>query len=305
MSNAFSEIFRPKRPEQLIGESQRNIAKQLLERAAKGDVIQELLFSGDSGIGKTTIAKMYLTAVLGYEYDGQPYNCGDKTGVQYVRDEVIGTMAYLPLDSKYRVYFLDEIHMLSNEAQNSLLVAIEPVPAHVLFVTCTTQPNKLIDTLRSRLTEFRLTPPTIAEFQKLAGWISIKEQKKVPNELRDQAIGLANGNVRQFVRFYQQCLDGTFTGQEEENEPGGNIIKVILSNNRSLTAWFNAVDDSTDYVKQAAGLVGYAIAMISKGSVPKPAMAILEHFGNQPTRTIDSKYTFYHRLYMVYKELYG
>lgn len=303
MSESFSEVFRPKKPNQLIGQTQVKIATTLMENVAKGKVIQEVLFSGESGIGKTTIAKMYINAVVGFEYDLSPYNCADKTGVSYIRDEVIGTMPYMPLDANYRVYFLDEIHKLSEEAQNALLVAIEPVPKHVLLIACTTQPEKLIPTLRSRLTEFHLMPPSITDFQKLGSWISKKTEKTVDFNTRDQVINLAGGNVRQFVRYYQQALDGAFTPDDVEKAPGVDLVKLIINGKPNLQSWFKGVDDSTDYVKTSMGMVGYAIAMIKNGNASKQAMAVIKHFGDNPSKTIVDKYTFFNRLLATFEEV--
>lgn len=307
MSNSFAEKFRPKNPKQLIGESQRKIANALLERAERGEVLQEVLFSGDSGIGKTTIALMYIRAIAGQDYDEMPFNCADKTGVDYIRNQVIGTLPFLPLDYKYRVYFLDEIHKLSEEAQSSLLVAIEPVPPHVLLIACTTHPEKLIPTLRSRFTEYRLNPPTIADFQILASWVCKSQGKNLDPKLRDQVISVANGNVRQFERYLQQALDGSFTGLPDEKLPEIELIKLILSGERNIQKWFNSVDESSDFVRQALGMVGYSIAVIknSNGTQSRIAKAVIKHFGDSPTRNIDSKYTFYHKLLLTYEEAIG
>lgn len=311
MSESFAELFRPKNPKQLIGEAQKKVAQTLLDNVQKGKIIQEVLFSGDSGIGKTTIARMYISAVLGYEYDGNPYNCGDKTGIDYVRNSINATINYLPLDSNYRVYFLDEIHKLSEEAQSGLLVTIEPVPEHVLFVACTTHPEKLIPTLRSRMTEFKLMPPSMTEFQELAKWITIGNKKrtgqecKVEDKTRDQIIGLAGGNVRQFVRYFQQALDGSFTGDEVEKVPELELIKLIIGGNTDIKQWLKSVDESGDFVRQAMGMVGYSVAVLKNGGGKsvKPALAVIKHFGDSPARTFDCKQTFYNRLIAVYEEI--
>lgn len=313
MSESFAELFRPKNPKQLIGEAQKKVAQTLMDNVQKGKIIQEVLFSGDSGIGKTTIARMYISAVLGYEYDGNPYNCGDKTGIDYVRTSINGTINYLPLDSNYRVYFLDEIHKLSEEAQSGLLVTIEPVPAHVLFVACTTHPEKLIPTLRSRMTEFKLMPPSTAEFQELAKWITIGNKKrtgqecKVEDKTRDQIIGLAGGNVRQFVRYFQQALDGSFTETDEAIEKQQNLAKLLIFGTCSLSELFNSVDNSTDYVREAIGLSRYALAILknprNNGRSIIAAETVLEVFGNKPSKEIDGDTTFFSKLLEVHKRL--
>lgn len=306
MSDSYSEIFRPKKPSQLIGKLQISTATALLKSVEEGKIIQEVLFSGDSGIGKTTIAKMYISAVLGEPYEGKPFNCGDKTGVDYIREQVIGTMNYMPLDMSYRVYFLDEIHMITTQAQSSLLVAIEPVPKHVLLVCCTTQPEKLIPTLRSRLTEYHLTPPSLSDFEKLAGWISTTTKKQLSNDMRDEIIRISGGNVRQFVRFIQQALDGSYTSIREETNRQEKLARLLMGNQKaSLSELLNAVDPNSNLVGEAIGLAKYAIAILknpqSNGRSAQSAKTVLRVFGNRPAKEIDSDTTFFSKLLEVYE----
>lgn len=311
MSNSFSEIFRPKKLNQLAGESQRLVAAALLKSVTEGNIIQEVLISGDSGIGKTTIAQMYATAVMGYEVDFKQdqnvmiINCSAKTGIDDIRGIVIDSMHYLPMSAPYKIYFLDEVHRLSPNAQDALLTEIEPVPSHVIIIACTTNPGKLHATFRSRFDQHRLRPLTIKEFQWLAGAICKKFNRTLDDNIRDEIILLANGNVREFDRYLQQALEGSFTGEDLESKPGIELVKLITSGNKDLNQWFNAVSDNMDYVQQATGMVGYSISII-KGNGKDgnlAAEAIIEYFGDQPTKTIDSKYTFFNRLLLTHRRI--
>ncbi len=305
MSDSFSEIYRPKNPKQLIGETQRRVAQTLLDNVAEGKIIQEIMFTGPSGVGKSTIAKMYISAVLGHPYEYDPYNCGDKTGVQYVREQINATIHFLPLDEKYKVYFLEEVHKLTEEAQQNLLITIEPVPEHVLLVACTTDPDKLIKTFKGRFAKFYLPSPSFSDFCKLTKWVCEKEGKTLDDKIRDEIINISDGSIREFVKYLQLAMVGIFTYENIESRPEIELIKLIISGNQDLKKWLQAVNESSDFVRQALGMVGYSAAVLRNGggSSTKAAMAVIEHFGDSPTRTIDCKQTFLNRLMRVYKEI--
>lgn len=311
MSNSYSEIFRPVKPDQLAGETQKSVAKSLLDSVAKGKIIHEILLSGDSGIGKTTIAQMYAKEIMGYDVDFKNdqnvirLNCSDKTGIDDIRSVMIESMSYMPMSSPYKIYFLDEVHRLSTNAQDALLTEIEPVPSHVIIIACTTNPTKLQATFRSRFDRHHLTPPTIKEFQWLAWAICKKLNRTLDAKIIDEVISVSNGNVRDFDRYLQQVLEGSFTGENLESKPGIELVKLIISGNKDLNQWFNAVSDNMDYVQQATGMVGYSISIIKNNgkSGHLAAEAIIEYFGDQPARTIDSKYTFFNRLLMTHRRI--
>ena len=314
MSNAFSEIFRPRKPEQLIGQSQASIAKSLLERVKKGEILQEILFSGSSGIGKTTISKMYVSSILGDDY--QDYwteiNCSAETGIDNIR-QIIERIHYLPLGAEYTVFYLDEIHGLSKSAQNALLAEIEPLPSHVIMIASTTDPSKLIPTLRSRFTEYKLQIPTTREFQKKAQWIinAIKRDKpeiEVSNDLRDEIIAISNGNIRTFDRYFQQVIDGSYKGVENKVEDETSLLHHVFYNNSQLSDWFNAANKEPDYIGSSIGLSTYSIKVLSNpkynGAVANKARLILKIFGQGLSQTTQEKVSFYAKLLELYEELH-
>lgn len=313
MSNSFTEIFRPKKPNQLIGESQIATATALLKRVNDNEILQEILFSGPSGIGKTTIAKMYIQELLGQDIDLDStiveMNCASETGIDHIRT-IKDSMQYLPMSLSYRVFYLDEIHGLSRQAQNALLKEIEPVPEHVIFISSTTDPDKLIPTLRSRFTEYRLEVPSIAEFKKLAGWIQValsknghKPDKSLDFETLTEIISLSNGNVRDFDRKIQQFYEGTFKGWKELIEDEKSLIHQIMWG-KPVENWFEAAEQISDIRNEIGRMCGYARTVLkNKSSKPQSklrAMKVIKIFGDKDIFEI---IPLYKKLIMLYEEL--
>lgn len=309
MSNAFSEVYRPKKYEQLIGESQRKVAKALLEKVEKQQLIQEVLLTGPSGSGKTTIARMYIQAIMGDDFDfdsmAVSVNCSSDTGIDMIRENIIGTMHYQSLLSEYRVYFLDEIHGLSKQAQNALLTQIEPLPDHVIMLASTTDPHKVIDTLKSRFTHYQLSPPSKDELLKKAKWICVAEGAKPERKLVEEIADLADGNVRIFDRLLQQVLDGSYNGVEAIVQEG-SLIHEVMFKSPNLSRWFQLAKDITSYSSEMIGMGNYAIAVLTKPNNPhvtKRAMAVLKCFGDGLSREVPEKLGFYSKLLQVYQEV--
>ena len=314
---SFAEKFRPKNPNQLIGESQIKTAQALMDKLDKGEVLQELLFTGDSGLGKTTIAYMYASKLMGVEITPdnadayiQEINCTSDTGIDNIRNVVLADLYYAPLGSEYKIYFLDEVHGLSKQAQNSLLKDVESLPTHVIMIAGTTDPNKLIKTLRSRFTEFRLKPPTQVEFRKKFGWIvaALKKQDinpkiEITNTLMNDVINLAAGNIRTFDRLVEQVIDGSYTGEESAAE--NDLFKGIFYQSPNLSKWFKLAESEANYSQATIGLCSYSIAILknpsSNAKSTKIASNILEVFGNGLSLNTSEKISFYSGLLKLYK----
>ncbi len=149
---ALATKYRPRTFKEVV--CQDNIKKVLTNQLDTGEVKQAYLFCGSAGTGKTTSARIFANEVNGgkgkpIEIDGASNN-----GVDNIRD-IIDDCRMKSLDSKYKVYIIDEVHMLSIGAFNALLKVLEEPPKGVIFILCTTDPHKIPATILSRVQRFQ------------------------------------------------------------------------------------------------------------------------------------------------------
>ncbi len=216
--------WRPRRFSELVG--QEHVVRALTNALESGRVHHAFLFTGTRGIGKTTIARIFAKSLncvrgIGAEPCGECEVCtavdegrfvdlleidaASNTGVDDVR-EVIENAQYLPTRGRYKVYLIDEVHMLSKAAFNALLKTLEEPPEHVKFLLATTDPQKLPVTVLSRCLQFnlrRLSPTQIAGQMR-----HILDAEQV--DTTDEAIALladaADGSLRDGLSLLDQAL---------------------------------------------------------------------------------------------------
>ncbi len=221
--------YRPQTFEDVVG--QQHIETTLKNAVAEGKVAHAYLFTGPRGTGKTTTARLLAKALLcdhavAGEPDGTCEQCVDvaegrhpdvleidaasNTGVDNVREEIIGRVQYAPTRGSYKLYIIDEVHMLSTSAFNALLKTLEEPPARVVFVLATTHPHKVPDTILSRCQRFDFHRIGIEDLIGRLRTISDGEGFDVP----DAALGLiarhAAGGMRDAITTLEQLA--AFTG---------------------------------------------------------------------------------------------
>ena len=237
---ALYRKFRPLRFEDMVG--QEHITKTIKNQIMSGRVGHAYLLNGGRGTGKTTTAKILARAINCLNpQDGEPCNeceickaalSGSLTDIvemdaasnnsvddiRAIRDEV----NFLPTLAKYRVYIIDEVHMLSTGAFNALLKTLEEPPAHVKFILATTEPQKLPATILSRCQRF--------DFKKISNEDIIKRLEYVCKESNIEATEealkiiaiLAEGAMRDALSILERCL------QEGTEKIDGDFIKDLV-----------------------------------------------------------------------------
>lgn len=239
--------YRPSTFEELVGQD--GVAKALANSIRLGREPHAVIFSGVRGIGKTTTARLYAKA-LNCELGPTPEPCGTCQSCQAIVDgrhedvlEIDGasntgvddvralreTVSYVPQRSKYKVYIIDEVHMLSQSAFNALLKTLEEPPIHVVFVFATTELQRIPQTIISRCQTFylqRFTPATVVARLRV-----ILEKEGIPYE--DKALDLVaregRGSMRDSLTFLDQAIalgDGSVTVES---------LSVLIANVSSCT----------------------------------------------------------------------
>ena len=281
-------LYREYRPElfsEVIGQD--HITTILKNQVREGKLSHAYLFCGSRGTGKTTSAKILSRAVNCLDpKDGEP--CGACTACRLIKNgsadvieidaasnnsvdnvrSLIEQAQFAPLELKYRVFIIDEVHMLSNAAFNALLKTLEEPPKHVLFILATTEPQKLPATIISRCQRFDFHRLTIAHI--VANLTSVLEKAGAgiePNGLRLIARA-ADGGMRDALSLADQCLSyaGDRVTEQDVLDALGSVSSAVLEDTaRALLSGnaANAVRALDDVVRNGRDL-GVFLADLSK-----------------------------------------
>ena len=216
--------WRPKRFAELVG--QEHVVRALSHALDSGRIHHAFLFTGTRGVGKTTIARIFAKSLncergtsaepcgvcsicsdvdAGRFFDLLEIDAASNTGVDDVR-ELIENAQYMPARGRYKVYLIDEVHMLSKSAFNALLKTLEEPPGHAKFLLATTDPQKLPVTVLSRCLQFNLKRLTIEQIVFQVDRILAAEQvEHDPESVREIARG-GNGSLRDALSLLDQAI---------------------------------------------------------------------------------------------------
>ena len=163
------------------------------------------LFHGEYGCGKTTLGRILANSLGCKNNDFREIDSADFRGIDSIR-EIRKQSIYKPLESSCRVWLLDECHKLSNDAMNALLKALEDTPKHVYYILCTTEPQKLISTVRSRCQQFKVELLTEKQMSILLKRIIKKEGGEVNSKVLNQIIQDSLGHPRDAIQVLEKVL---------------------------------------------------------------------------------------------------
>ena len=190
------ELYKKQRPKDFDSVSGQTKALSLLRTMVDRDrVPHAILFTGPSGCGKTTLARIMRKKVRCGVDDFYEQNCADIRGIENIRD-IRKRMMLRPIKGKSKIWLLDEVHKISNDAQNALLKMLEDTPRHVYFFLCTTDPQKLIKTIRTRCTEISLSPLSDRELEAVILRSCQMEKIKIEQDVLEKIVENSEGSAR-------------------------------------------------------------------------------------------------------------
>lgn len=195
--------YRPQRLKSMIGND--GTIRSLEKYLEDGDLPHSILFSGPSGCGKTTLGRILKDELGCSEIDFKELNCSNDTGIDFIRG-ITRIMTMAPTGGKVRIFLLDEVHRLSLQAQDASLKILEDTPDHVYFFLCTTDPQKLKDTIRNRCCPMPVAPLKDKEMEKLIHRILNKESGEVEEDVIQDIIDAAGGSSRKALVILERIL---------------------------------------------------------------------------------------------------
>lgn len=228
--------YRPMSFEDVAGQEQ--VTKPLSEQVKNGTVGHAYLFAGSRGLGKTSVARIFARALGSTEKDIYEIDAASNNTVEDIR-QLTENVYTLPFDSKYKVYILDEAHMLSKSAWNAFLKTLEEPPAHALFILATTELEKVPETVQSRCQVFTFKKPNREGLAAHVTNVAKKEKMTIEPAAADLIAMLAEGSYRDALSILEKVssvsVDKKLTLAETEEATGAPRRALVESFVKALS----------------------------------------------------------------------
>jgi DNA polymerase III subunit gamma/tau len=224
--------YRPKNFKDVVGQD--HVVKALLGSIKSDSVSHAYLFAGSRGTGKTSIARIFATEIGTSTNDLYEIDAASNRGIDDVRALRDG-VSTSPFESKFKVYIIDEVHMLTKEAFNALLKTLEEPPKHVVFILATTEMDKLPDTIISRCQVFTFKRPSTETLKDAVLSVAKKEGIGIEPASAELIALLGDGSFRDAYGTLQKVISSSKGGkislaevEEITGAPRGGLVNDLL-----------------------------------------------------------------------------
>jgi len=283
VSDELYKRYRPTKFFEVLGQD--DAVKMLSEMGRKGAIPHTILFTGESGCGKTTLARILRDKLKCGEKDFQEVNAADDRGIDIVR-EIRQHSGLSPLSGPCRIWLIDECHQLTPQAQESFLKLLEDTPKHVYFFLCTTDPSKLKKTIITRSTEIRVKPLKPADQKKVIANVMAGEGKTIEEDVVEKIVEIAEGSARKALVLLHQVIDLTSEAekiaalQRADGKRAAVEIAKLLMNPKTkwpeVAAVIKSVDEDPESIRWM--VMGYVTAVALNKPNPIREVSIIEAF---------------------------
>lgn len=245
----------------------------------KEELPSAIMLTGNHGCGKTTIARILANKLGVEDFSYFEYNVADDTGVESAR-AIVEEATTPSVIGGYKFFVLDEYHMATKANQNCLLKILEDTPKNVIFVICSTEPEKIISTVKSRCTHFQVDSPTNKVLGGYLMSICSREGKDVPKDVLKEIVKRSSNSVRKALVNLDKCI---YLPQEEmlksieESTTQEDFAKKLIKSLESASSW---------------SIVSKLLRNVKKGDVESFRQYALICFNNKLLNTGEDRYSY-------------
>jgi len=254
---SFYRRYRPQSFKEVAGQEQ--VTTALAEQIKNGTPGHAYLFAGSRGLGKTSVARIFARELGASEKDIYEIDAASNNSVEDIRS-LTENVYTLPFESPYKVYILDEAHMLSKAAWNAFLKTLEEPPAHAIFILATTELDRVPETVLSRCQVFTFKKPTREGLAKVVASVAKKEGYTMEPSVADLIALLAEGSYRDALSILEKVCatsaDKKLTREEAEKATGAprsQLVQALVQaisegkQDAALTAIRAVTDEDVDF----------------------------------------------------------
>jgi DNA polymerase-3 subunit gamma/tau len=275
--------YRPNGFDEIVGNE--DIIQVLKGQLKEKQIPHSLLFHGPTGCGKTTLGRIVANELGAKGSDLREVDSADFRGIDTIRD-IRKQSTYKPLESPCRVWILDEVHKLTNDAQNAMLKALEDTPSHIYYILCTTDPQKLLPTIRGRCAQYQVRPLSDREMKILLRRVVKAEKESLSKEIYEQIIQDCMGHPRNALQVLAQVLsvDGdkrlaVAKRTAEVQSKTIELCRALVSGDpwKKVSGILKGLkDEEPEQIRRA--ILGYCQTILLNGSPNGSVAGIMEEF---------------------------